>query len=66
MKREELLIELRRIVREYTAHEVGSALAEQVNKDNVRYILMELEKMKQKPIKERDDAILAEISFNFA
>ncbi len=66
MKREELLEELRRIVRDYLPSDDGEELANQVDKDNVRFVLLQLEQKKEKPLTKEDEDILAEVSFNFA
>lgn len=66
MKRDELLEELRRIVRDYLPSDEGEKLAGQINKDNVRFILLQFEERKTKPPTKEDEEVLAEVSFYFA
>ena len=66
MKREELIEDLGRIVREYLPAGEGEILAAKINKDNVRYILIQLEDKAIGKISKEDEALLAEVAFYFS
>ena len=65
MKPEELLLELSRIVSEYMKPDDAREVLPKVERDKVKYVLVELDIRKIKPISDADHEIIRDLAYYF-